>query len=913
MGGKKTITSDYNDFEEIIPTPDSLFKVIEALDEAILERERQFHCIERDYPEQKLTKGDNDRYKQRCNAVRGNFDEKWKSLLTDLDTLCQRIRKCQPRLSELTETNINIGRCFPNSLVLGRMCLTYENWKGYVPRLVSFPFKKSLYLPESQQKSDLRLIHQLLLRLIHCMPVGYFEIIAADPLQLGNSLGPFCVLLKSKQLFPKQRILTRSDELENALQQLTNHVEDLIQNKFQGKIKNWSAYNLVNNGNPIHYKLLLIFDVPEQLTEKSLSYLSRLIEWGPLCGVLPVLTIREEYLEKEERKFGALRKIINQHAQKIDSYIFETSFSHHISKISIKTDLEFWPQSSQLEKFLHFVCERYRESSAFQKTLTNLWRDTDCLTCDSSKGVSVPIGWTTDGHIVPFLVGGRQTSHHTLLGGRSGSGKSNLLHVLIHSLCHAYPPSELNIYLLDYKQGTEFNIYASIPLPQIKLVSVESDPEYGVTVLEYLVKELEKRSQIFKEQSVKELYEYRAIESLPKLPRVLLIIDEFQMLFSEERSVADRAEKALNLLFRQGRSFGIHIFLATQTITGIREVTSMRQLVSQIGCRIALSCSEEDSQLILGSHNSEASKLNSPPEGIINNANGDKSANQKFLIPCAVPDLCKDHAVEIARAAYERGYCNETKIFNGSKLPAMPSRKWFREKKCEELQLWLGESLNFTEEPIAPTLVHQYGSNLLISGCNEIIRKGLLTSIFESLEGKKNLDEIIYFNGKLTAQESVLPCNNTETPISCYTSLEMLDLSGFLRTLSTSKKILIINGLESIREFHNRPLGAMKNKEESSPQENIKEILEEGPSKGTFVIAFIENWKRFYSSSKDLLNFFEMRVGFCMNESDAGSFFYDQLKSFKGLEKSNRAFFLDRLKQQSIWFRPYHVDINEEI
>jgi DNA segregation ATPase FtsK/SpoIIIE-like protein len=115
---------------------------------------------------------------------------------------------------------------------------------------------------------------------------------------------------------------------------------------------------------------------------------------------------------------------------------------------------------------------------------------------------------------VSFAIGGVNTGHHVLLAGRSGSGKSNLLHVLIHSLCHAYSPSELNVYLLDYKQGTEFSVYASPPLPQAQLVATESDPEYGVTVLSHLTDELEKRSREFKGRSVRDFYEYRAASQL---------------------------------------------------------------------------------------------------------------------------------------------------------------------------------------------------------------------------------------------------------------------------------------------------------------------------------------------------------------------------------------------------------------
>lgn len=49
-------------------------------------------------------------------------------------------------LNELTAENINTGTHFPDALAFGRMYLTYQNWKGYIPRLIPFPFKKSLWL-----------------------------------------------------------------------------------------------------------------------------------------------------------------------------------------------------------------------------------------------------------------------------------------------------------------------------------------------------------------------------------------------------------------------------------------------------------------------------------------------------------------------------------------------------------------------------------------------------------------------------------------------------------------------------------------------------------------------------------------------------------------------------------------------
>jgi DNA segregation ATPase FtsK/SpoIIIE, S-DNA-T family len=883
--------------------PKRLFDAVSALNKIVAQRDQKVNRIEQDYLGEKLKSDTYNTRKRRLATVNQAFEKEWVLALKNLDDLCKRVRQRQPHLNKLTAENINTGTQFPDALAFGRMYLTYQNWKGYIPRLIPFPFDKSLWLPH--QTTGHRLINQLLLRLMHCMPVGNIEITSADPLRLGTSLDPFLSLLEVKRLFPERRSLTRSDELENALGRLTNYAEDLLQNKFKGEIKSWSAYNAANSSNPIPYKLLLIFGVPEQLTDKSLWYLGRLLEHGPVCGVLPVLTIDEDRLK--DRKFTGLRTTIDKFSKRMDSIFPAEILSKRVSEISVVEEQEFWPGRSELTDFLASMSELYEQSSKFRKNLTDLWCNSDYWAHNAIQGVQVPIGWTADGDIVPFSIGGVNTEHHVLLAGRSGSGKSNLLHVLIHSLCHAYSPSELNIFLLDYKQGTEFSVYATPPLPQAKLVATESDPEYGAAVLEHLTEELDKRAQEFKSLSVRDFYEYRKF-STAELPRILLIIDEFQILFSEGREVAEQAEKKLNQLLRQGRAFGIHVLLATQTLKGIQSL-AMGQLISQIGCRIALACSEEDSAMILGNSNWEASDLSSPPEGIINNSNGAKSANQRFQIPFADQELCKDHITKITQFADQRGYCGSTKIFNGSRLPEMPGADWFNSKGQEAVQLHLGELLRFEAEPLSLTLVNRPSSNLLISGYDDAIHDGLLASILQSLESHDSVDEIIYFNGR-----SIIPVGASEylegarnRHVSKNESVISLNLNGIWEELQQSNRILIIDGLDLTKEFYSGPTSfrPVKKDEPPSQQESMKKILEDGPMQGTFVIAFVDNWKRCNSTCKDLLGFFEMRVGFCMNEDDAGSFVTGAIGKFKGLETNSRAVFTDRLKNQVSLFRPY--------
>jgi DNA segregation ATPase FtsK/SpoIIIE, S-DNA-T family len=243
----------------------------------------------------------------------------------------------------------------------------------------------------------------------------------------------------------------------------------------------------------------------------------------------------------------------------------------------------------------------------------------------------------------------------------------------------------------------------------------------------------------------------------------------------------------------------------------------------------------------------------------------------------------------------------------------MPAPDWFNSKSHEAVQLHLGERLSFEAGPLSVTLVNRPSSNLLISGYNDVIHDGLLASILQSLDSQNSIDEIIYFNGR-----SIVPVGASKyldgsgkRPVSKHESVSALNLTEISGELKQSKRIVIIDGLDSTKEFHSSLASFRPVKKDDPPslQESLKKILEDGPLQGTFVIAFADSWKRCNSSCKDLLGLFELRVGFCMNEDDAGSFVSGAIGKFKGLETDNRAVFTDRLKNRVSWFRPY---INRE-
>ncbi|MEZ4608021.1 MAG: FtsK/SpoIIIE domain-containing protein [Deinococcales bacterium] len=79
----------------------------------------------------------------------------------------------------------------------------------------------------------------------------------------------------------------------------------------------------------------------------------------------------------------------------------------------------------------------------------------------------IPIG-ITGAQKVQYLAFGQGTTHHALIAGTTGSGKSNLLHVMINSAAYCYSPEELEMYLLDFKEGSSSNDMPNIACPTFR-------------------------------------------------------------------------------------------------------------------------------------------------------------------------------------------------------------------------------------------------------------------------------------------------------------------------------------------------------------------------------------------------------------------------------------------------------------
>ena len=869
------------------------------LDQSIFYRNNQYKILEKDFLDVHLKQSHYSNHKKRSAIIQEDFNESWLSIIEKLDILCKRIRKKQPYIKNLNSSNINNSYNYPNAIVFGHLQLSYENWTGVIPKLYDFPFRKSFWLDNIDD--NIKFINQFLFRIMYSLPTKLLNITVIDPVTLGDAIGEYKPLLKLSSPFKEKKVLTKSDEIEKILEKYLNYIEDLIQYKFIDGIDDWIDYNhTAKKEHRLKYKIILLFGVPEQLSSNSKLYVKRLIELGPRCGVLPILLVNNFSIDDKSNE-DFINLIFEKAVNMNKTFLFN---QNKLKNLEIQEKQEYIQSDEFLANGVDNLYIEYEKNENFIYDIQDLWSKSVLWSKSSVDGLNIPIGWTQDGKEVIFSLGCVNSEHHALIAGRSGSGKSNLLHVLINSLTHRYSPSEVEIYLLDYKQGTEFNTYIEPILPHASLVAVESSSEYGVRVLKHLVDIIDSRAMLFKKNNVTDMHKYK--EKINEiLPRILIIIDEFQILFTENRLISEEAEKLLTQLLRQGRSYGIHIILATQTLKGI-QTQSISQLMSQIGCRLALACSEEDSSIILGGNsNYEASTLKSPPEGILNDNNGSKQYNQKFNIPFAEANSCNKHQKLLYKEAIKTNFNFKTKIYNGSELPTVPSLTYYKEhKNFDNISLKLGQTLSFQSMEFNVELESISTRNLLIAGADKMINIGLLTSIVSSLH---DIEKVTYLNFKPSQSTTYIKDINKKILISEINNYEE-NIFDICSNIGKSKQILIVNGLDYATMLHAVPnvyKPPSAKEEKLTASENFKKILETGSQNGTYVIAFVDNWKRCTVLCREGLNYFDLRIAFSLNEDDAGSLVSGSIGKFKGLDKTDKALFIDRLNNQIELFRPY--------
>ena len=483
--------------------------------------------------------------------------------------------------------------------------------------------------PQSREHAH-SLMRNLLLRAVTSVPAGMVQVTVIDPEGLGKKYSWLMHLADIDPELVNHRVWTQPIHIANQLALTTRHIEDVIQQSLRNQFKNLYQYNQKAGPMAIPYRIIVWSGFPFGLDDASWQSLCSILSSGSRCGVGVLIdwpsSIQWPTFADTSKltEFATVGQISKHHTGDYRLQVMVPELEGFFARLETPPDES--TVASIMEKHLVAAANIGKRIVPFA-TISN--HPEGIQRKSSADGLEIPIGISDSGRI-QSLVLGEGTSQHVLIAGKTGSGKSSLLHTMISSAALEYSPEELRLVLLDFKKGVEFQVYSELQLAHTDIIGIESRREFGLSTLEYLDRILSARGEAFRQWGVQDLPSLKRKHPDICLPRILIVIDEFQELFVEDDKISQQSSMLMDRIVRQGRSFGLHLVLASQTLGGAYSLP--RTTLAQMAVRIALQCDSADAMLILSEDNTAAERLRHSGQGIYNTAGGRLEANQNFQV-----------------------------------------------------------------------------------------------------------------------------------------------------------------------------------------------------------------------------------------------------------------------------------------
>ena len=499
------------------------------------------------------------------------------------------------------------------------------------------------------------------------------------------------------------RYINDLQELNETIKYLHEHVRSVL-NVIQGRTESLLDFRQQLSPKVEGFKLVVLSTIYHLLSDEIRDKLTVLLKAGPAAGVTFLIHSMKLNVNKEILNLTQLCDVDERTVYGNDGAMrgqFDPQSADDL--ISVSRDVASAVANAQVEPV------------AFSEV-----QPLDALWSQSSRdGISFAVGTYGMSTIEVTLGDELNQRHNALITGAVGQGKSNLISVVVHSLCQRYSPSEVEFYMLDFKEGVTLQAFAPDPhtrsfLPHARVLGLDADREYGVNVLRHLFAIYRQRMATFKAAGVQNIRQYRLADPEAVMPRIVVVIDEFQMLFADQDTVATTAS---DLIIKGGRLFracGIHFILASQTIGsgGMLGGTTGQALFAQIPVRLALKNSLAESHATLGIKNDAASHIRSR-EAIVNLDYGELSSNRKTTIAYA------DDAIlaELRTAWWQQaqGTVTPPEVFEGEHRLSLHDDERFL-TNLQSRHAMLGRRITVGVAPLAADFSTDVGRNLALFG-----------------------------------------------------------------------------------------------------------------------------------------------------------------------------------------------------
>ncbi len=687
-----------------------------------------------------------------------------------------------------------------------------------------------------------------------------------DPAGRGSSAGPLLELLEIDKELLDGQVWSESEHIDAALRRITDRIAYIEQRCLKDRFANIDAYNMEAGSLAESDHVVVVTGFPRNFSSESIERLYQVIEHGRRAGVSVHMVMDEQV--SHSASFGVRRHTpvllgignggftnwngrlplsvwvygANGHAH---SMLFVDEFQEAVGLPIVP----FPGDPAHARKIIESYASAAAEAAEVVVTSDALASSSPDAAGNSAEELVIPIGVMGRGDTLELRLG-KGLAQNVLIGGLPGSGKSTLFHTIIASAVRQYDPEELQLYLLDFKQGVEFQPYAEMQLPHARVVAIQSEREFGLSVLRNLREEIDRRAELFRAPSVgaDSIKEYRA-RTGEKLPRLLLIVDEFQVLFNDDDADAAECLQLLDAIVRQGRAFGVHAILGTQTLRGHGHMSQLSGTLDQVALRIVLKTSEADSRRFLSDDNPAGARLTRPGEAIFNPDGGRIEGNLVFQV-ALTSDESRDGVVKAARlAADETGFSRKPLVFDGTRaitieeseqMTGVLKREVASDRRALSLNLGLPVSINGDG---AVRLWRRSGGNLLVLSRDVETALGAVSAslLSASVSAGTNLQMLVVENLGIDEDGAEVLAQVTGfLPNATYRRRKLDQLLGTLfdevhervetEDYGRQRILLVINGLQRARELGEDTYFDQTDKE--SPRGKLRSVLRDGPEVG---------------------------------------------------------------------------------
>lgn len=589
---------------------------------------------------------------------------------------------------------------------------TFTEWQGATSKEANFVISYN----KSTAKEAISAMNYLVGNMLLSLPIKRVHLNFVDL----NFTGGAQLFTKNidKSLF--RDLIVDSQQLNDFCKEMQQRIATVIQ-----ECGNIVEYNEQYQSCSYPYEVVVLLDYPN-MYEYVAQQLAALFENGHKGGIYFVVLHNSDV------------QLPNQNKSLID-------MKDHYSALDLKS-MKAAKYISQLEnpniskQLFHYINkEAQRKPKArvvkadYEEMFKRPYEDTDSI-------IEVPIGEEPGGNKINFLMNAVDHIHCFILG-QSGSGKSVFLHNIIAGAMFKYRPEDLQFYLLDFKLGgVEFNRYRDSKHVKALLVD-NSDLQVTLEILRDLNEQMKERGKMLRSAGVSNIADYNRANPSKHMPQILFVADECHAMFNSSMSNNHKLFREMSEVIiriaKEGRSQGVHLILATQTLA---QTDISSEIINNISDRYLLKCASADSEKMIPNSSGKTANLATGQVYYRFKDLQEATFQSYFTSNDEVPGLTKNIVKKATNSA-----SNGQFYFNGSQTFSIDEELINNLPSKRNNVAALGCSVDLQRVPVQVPLKADDGENILFFGINDqeqvtrTVMNALATLVYTARNNRRTL------------------------------------------------------------------------------------------------------------------------------------------------------------------------------